>query len=192
MSVQLEISWSSLASLTVKSHSLLLRFSWGRIHCGSHCCTNTGEILKLNPWCRGVCQGYHCSNCWLMLTQLKLWFPLSFKVFFLLFNHARMLWLTGQGPSQVGFCLQCNELDHIRGSHILVELCIAWTLSSYIVHLRNIKRWRKIWAALIKCNHERCITDIFRSNVGNQKFTLIRSLWSDIQNHTETTSVTAG
>lgn len=38
----------------------------------------------------------------------------------------------------------------------------------------------------------RCITDIFRPNVGNQKFALIRSLWSDIKNPIETTSVTAG
>ena len=91
LTVQLEISWSPLVSLTVKSHSLRLCLSWKQIRCGSHCCTNAGETLKLNTWFRSVCQGYHWSGCWLVLTQLELRCPLSFSNNFSQSPHARMI-----------------------------------------------------------------------------------------------------
>lgn len=73
-------------------------------------------------------------------------------------------------------------LDNVQ-SHLTCDI---------MFHLRNIKRWRKIWTNWIKYNHMRSITDILRPSVGNQNFLRYLIFMIKYQKHIEMTSVTAG
>lgn len=160
--MQLEISWSSLALLSqvqfTSSLPQLIKDTMWQPKLYQH-----RRDTNLT-WCRSVRQGYHCSSCWLMLTQLKWWISWSFFKQLLcsckdtLTDRLRTL------PCWILLTAQLAR-PHLRWSDFSETV---WTLSSYIVHLKNIKRWGKEWTDLIKCNHMRRITDVFRPNVATR------------------------
>lgn len=97
-----------------------------------------GDVLRQVEKC-------FSSSCWLKLTHLEWWFSHSCKD--ALTDRVRTL------PSEILLVVQLAR-PHPRWSDFSETV---WTLSSYIVHLRNTKRWGKIWTDLIKCNHMRCM-----------------------------------
>lgn len=108
----------------------------------------SGDLLRLVKMC-------YSSSCWLKLTHLQSRFSA------LCFLHSCKDALTDRARTLPSEILLAERLarPHPRWSNFSETV---WTLSNFIVHLRNThtrkkRRGRgKIWTDLINCNHMRC------------------------------------